>query len=126
MDAADLLGRHWPVVVVGGGQAGLSMSRCLGTRNVDHVVLERHQVAHSWKTYRWDTFCLVTPNWQCQLPDFPYAGDDPHGFMLRDQIVDYLEAYRRSSSHPLSRASTSDGSPPTSGASSTSTPPPAR
>ena len=90
----DLAGGHWPVVVVGGGQAGLSMSRCLQRRGVDHVVLERAVVAHSWKTYRWDTFCLVTPNWQCQLPDFPYAGEDPHGFMVRDQIVDYLEAYR--------------------------------
>lgn len=94
MDAAALQARHWPVVVVGGGQAGLSMSRCLQRRGIDHVVLERAEVAHSWKTYRWDTFCLVTPNWQCQLPDFPYAGDDPHGFMVKDQIIDYLEAYR--------------------------------
>jgi putative flavoprotein involved in K+ transport len=94
MDAAALQARHWPVVVVGGGQAGLSMSRCLQRRGVEHAVLERAEVAHSWKTYRWDTFCLVTPNWQCQLPDFPYAGDDPHGFMVKDQIIDYLEAYR--------------------------------
>ena len=90
----DLAGRHWPVTVVGGGQAGLSMSRCLQRRGIEHVVLERAEVAHSWKAHRWDTFCLVTPNWQCRLPDFPYAGDDPHGFMVREQIVDYLEAYR--------------------------------
>ena len=64
---------HVPVAVVGGGQAGLSMSRCLQRRGIDHVVLERAEVAHSWKAYRWDTFCLVTPNWQCWLPDFPYA-----------------------------------------------------
>jgi putative flavoprotein involved in K+ transport len=97
----DLAGRHWPVIVVGGGQAGLSMSRCLDRRGIDHVVLERAEVAHSWKTYRWDTFCLVTPNWQCQLPDFPYAGPDPHGFMVREQIVDYLEAYRAFIDPPL-------------------------
>ncbi|RZT85886.1 putative flavoprotein involved in K+ transport [Pseudonocardia sediminis] len=91
---ADLSGEHRSVVVIGGGQAGLSMSRCLDKRGVDHVVLERDTVAASWKNFRWDTFCLVTPNWQCKLPDFPYAGDDPHGFMVRSQIIDYLEAYR--------------------------------
>ncbi|MET0189111.1 MAG: MSMEG_0569 family flavin-dependent oxidoreductase [Pseudonocardia sediminis] len=91
---ADLSGEHRSVVVIGGGQAGLSMSRCLDKRGVDHVVLERDTVAASWKNFRWDTFCLVTPNWQCKLPDFPYAGDDPHGFMVKSQIIDYLEAYR--------------------------------
>jgi putative flavoprotein involved in K+ transport len=97
----DLSGEHRPVIVIGGGQAGLSMSRCLGKRGVDHLVLERATVADSWKSYRWDTFCLVTPNWQCDLPDFPYAGDDPHGFMVRSQIVDYLEAYRAFVDPPL-------------------------
>ena len=97
----DLSGEHRPVIVIGGGQAGLSMSRCLGKRGVDHLVLERATVADSWKSYRWDTFCLVTPNWQCNLPDFPYAGDDPHGFMVRSQIVDYLEAYRAFVDPPL-------------------------
>ncbi len=97
----DVDGEHRPVIVVGGGQAGLSMSRCLDKRGIDHLVLERATVADSWKSYRWDTFCLVTPNWQCQLPDFPYAGDDPHGFMVRSQIVDYLEAYRTFVDPPL-------------------------
>lgn len=106
----DLEGVHRPVIVVGGGQAGLAMSRCLGSRGVEHLVLERDTVAHSWKTFRWDTFCLVTPNWQCDLPDFPYGrnddghgfgGTDPHGFMLRDEIVEYLEAYRAFVDPPL-------------------------
>jgi putative flavoprotein involved in K+ transport len=97
----SLSGGHWPVIVVGGGQAGLSMSRCLSTRGLEHLVLERDTVAHAWRTQRWDTFSLVTPNWQCRLPDFPYSGDDPHGFMVRDQIVDYLEAYRRFVDPPL-------------------------
>ena len=87
-------GERYGAVVVGAGHAGLAASHFLSKSSIDHVVLERAEVAHSWKTYRWDTFCLVTPNWQCQLPDFPYAGEDPHGFMVRDQIVDYLEAYR--------------------------------
>ena len=98
---SDLDGEHRPVVVVGGGQAGLAMSRCLGVRGIDHLVLERDVVASSWKRYRWDTFCLVTPNWQCDLPDFPYAGDDPHGFMVREEIIGYLEAYREFVDPPL-------------------------
>lgn len=98
---AELDGEHRTVVVVGGGQAGLSMSRCLDVRGIDHLVLERDVVASSWKRHRWDTFSLVTPNWQCDLPDFPYAGPDPHGFMVRSEIVDYLEAYRAFVDPPL-------------------------
>lgn len=98
---SDLDGEHRPVVVVGGGQAGLAMSRSLDVRGIDHLVLERDVVASSWKRHRWDTFCLVTPNWQCDLPDFPYAGDDPHGFMVREEIVGYLEAYRAFVDPPL-------------------------
>jgi putative flavoprotein involved in K+ transport len=84
---------HYPVVVIGGGQAGLSVSYCLMELGIDHVVLERKKIAHSWRNERWDTFCLVTPNWQCQLPGFPYHGPDPYGFMLKDEIVKYLEEY---------------------------------
>jgi putative flavoprotein involved in K+ transport len=82
-----------PVVVVGGGHAGLSMSYCLKQRGIDHVVLERDRLAQDWRDARWDSFCLVTPNWQCRLPGFPYAGDDPDGFMTRDEIVAYIEDY---------------------------------
>jgi putative flavoprotein involved in K+ transport len=84
---------HYPVVVVGGGQAGLSVSFCLNEHGVDHLVLERARVASSWRDQRWDTFCLVTPNWQCQLPGHSYQGPDPKGFMGRDAIVGYLESY---------------------------------
>ena len=84
---------HYPVVVIGGGQAGLSVSYCLMELGIEHVVLERKKVAHSWREERWDTFCLVTPNWQCRLPGFPYHGDDPYGFMVKDEIVRYLEEY---------------------------------
>lgn len=92
---------HRGVVVIGGGQAGLAMSHVLCRRGVDHVVLERHQVGHEWRERRWDSFCLVTPNWQCQLPGFPYQGPDPHGFMARDGIIRYLEDYAASFDPPL-------------------------
>ncbi|HVT08028.1 MAG TPA: MSMEG_0569 family flavin-dependent oxidoreductase [Polyangia bacterium] len=95
------LGRHHSVVVIGGGQAGLSMSYELKRQGIDHVVLEKHRIAHEWRERRWDTFCLVTPNWQCRLPGFPYHGPDPHGFMLKDEIVRYVEDYARSFGPPL-------------------------
>ncbi len=68
---------HASVVIIGGGQAGLAMSYHLKQSGIDHVILEKHQIAHSWKTKRWDAFCLVTPNWQCRLPGYPYQGSDP-------------------------------------------------
>jgi putative flavoprotein involved in K+ transport len=89
------------VAVVGGGQAGLSISWHLVQRGVEHVVLERETVAHEWAHARWDTFCLVTPNWQCQLPGWPYRGDDPHGFMVKDEIVAYVRDYAASFSPPV-------------------------
>ena len=89
------------VVVVGAGQAGLSISSLLKLRDIDHVVLERHRVAHAWRSARWDSFCLVTPNWQCRLPGYQYAGDDPHGFMVKDEIVRYIEEFAASFAPPL-------------------------
>ncbi|MET8560943.1 MSMEG_0569 family flavin-dependent oxidoreductase [Streptomyces flaveolus] len=91
--AHQLAGAHYPVAVIGGGQAGLSVSYALRQRGVEHVVIEANRVGHEWRERRWDTFCLVTPNWQCRLPGFPYQGDDPDGFMARDEIVRYLEDY---------------------------------
>lgn len=92
---------HYPAIVIGGGQAGLAMSYQLGRNDIAHVVLEKNSIAHSWKTQRWDAFCLVTPNWQCQLPGHAYAGPDPKGFMLRDEIVDYVESYARQIAAPV-------------------------
>ncbi|HEY6081645.1 MAG TPA: MSMEG_0569 family flavin-dependent oxidoreductase [Polyangiaceae bacterium] len=94
-DARARKPEHFTVVVVGGGQAGLSMSYLLKQRGVSHVVLEGKQIAHAWRNERWDSFCLVTPNWQCRLPGHPYAGDDPQGFMGKDDIVAYVESYAR-------------------------------
>jgi putative flavoprotein involved in K+ transport len=92
---------HTEAVVIGGGQAGLAVSYCLREHGVPHVVLERDRLASSWRAARWDTFCLVTPNWQCRLPDHPYAGVDPDGFMRRDEIVGYVEAFASSFHPPL-------------------------
>lgn len=92
---------HHRVVVVGGGQAGMSTSWYLGRAGIDHVVLERESTAHEWSDSRWDSFCLVTPNWQCRLPGFPYRGVDPDGFMVRSEVVDYLSAFRESFAPPV-------------------------
>jgi glycine/D-amino acid oxidase-like deaminating enzyme len=80
------------VAVVGGGQAGLAISHELVRERVDHVVLERGRLGQTWRD-RWDTFCLVTPNWSVQLPGRHYDGADPDGFMPRDEVVAYLERY---------------------------------
>jgi putative flavoprotein involved in K+ transport len=80
------------VVVVGGGQAGLAVSHELAGAGVEHVVLERGRVAQTWRG-RWDGFCLVTPSWSLRLPGHPYDGDDPDGFLLRDEVIGHLERY---------------------------------
>src|SRR5690349_10808316 len=74
------------VVVAGAGQAGLSVSHELSRADVEHVVLDRGRVGQRWRT-RWDSFCLVIPNWTVQLPGGCYDGGDPDGFMPRDDIV---------------------------------------
>jgi Pyridine nucleotide-disulphide oxidoreductase len=88
------------VIVVGGGQAGLAASHELAERGVEHVVLERGRVGQSWRD-RWDSFCLVTPNWGMQLPGGPYDGDDPDGYLPRDEIVGYLEGYASTAAGPI-------------------------
>ena len=90
-----------PVLVIGGGQAGLSVSHYLGHAGIGHVVLERETALHAWRDQRWDHFTLVTPNWQCALPGHPYDGDDPHGFMNRGEILDYLERFAAQVRAPL-------------------------
>ncbi len=87
-------------VVVGGGQAGLAASRELTEAGVPHVVLERGRVGQTWRG-RWDSFCLVTPNWSVQLPGHHYDGDDPDGFMPRDDVVGHLERYAAAIDAPV-------------------------
>ncbi|MEZ7137204.1 MSMEG_0569 family flavin-dependent oxidoreductase [Komagataeibacter sp. SM21] len=90
-----------PVIIVGGGQAGLSMSWYLCHEKVEHIVFEAKTACHSWDDERWDNFCLVTPNWQCELPGHPYKGSDPHGFMVKQEIIDYVKGFVESFNPPL-------------------------
>jgi putative flavoprotein involved in K+ transport len=88
-------------IIVGGGQAGLAMSRCLTDRGVEHVILERGRVAERWRTERWDSLRLLTPRWQSRLPGWRYRGPDPDGFMTKAEVVTYLDEYARSFRAPL-------------------------
>ncbi|WP_446809729.1 MSMEG_0569 family flavin-dependent oxidoreductase [Methylomonas sp. 2BW1-5-20] len=92
---------HYEVIVVGGGQAGLSVSYYLQKHGINHIIFEKNRIGHSWRNDRWDSFCLVTPNWQCRLPDFPYPGNNPQGFMLKDEIVEYVEAFAAKIKPPI-------------------------
>jgi len=92
---------HVDCVVIGAGQAGLAMSRCLIDRGVGHVVLERGRVAERWRSERWDSLRLLTPNWQSRLPGFSYDGPDPDGYMSMPEVVDYLERYAASFGAPV-------------------------
>lgn len=89
------------VVVIGGGQAGLAMSRSLSDRGIEHVVLERGQIGERWRNERWDSLRLLTPNWQTRLPGFAYDGADPHGYMTSREVVGLLERYAVISGAPI-------------------------
>jgi putative flavoprotein involved in K+ transport len=88
-------------VVIGAGQAGLAVSYCLTRQKRDHVVLERQRIGEAWRSGKWDSFTLVSPNWTLQLPGFPYQGDDPNGYFTREEVVQYLESYVRLFNPPV-------------------------
>jgi putative flavoprotein involved in K+ transport len=88
-------------VIVGAGHCGLAMSRCLAARSIDHVVLERGQVANSWRTQRWDSLRLLTPNWMTRLPGYAYRGDDPDGYLSGRGVGAMLEDYAVASAAPV-------------------------
>jgi len=88
-------------IVVGAGQAGLAMSHCLTARDREHVVLERAAVADSWRSRRWDSFRLLSPNRLTRLPGWRYAGADPGGFMTGEEVARFLEDYARSFDAPV-------------------------
>jgi putative flavoprotein involved in K+ transport len=85
--------RHTTTVVVGAGHCGLAMSSHLARRSIDHVVLERGEVAHSWRTQRWDSLRLLTPNWMTRLPGYAYPGGDPDGYLDMPDVVRMLADY---------------------------------
>lgn len=89
------------VVIIGAGQAGLAMSRCLTDRSIDHVLIERGEVGNSWLTERWDSLRLLTPNWMSRLPEWSYDGPDPDGYMTATDVATFLDRYRRSFDAPV-------------------------
>jgi len=89
------------VVIIGAGQAGLSCSHYLAVEGIEHVVLERGEVANSWRTERWDSLRLLTPNWQSQLPGWDYDGADPDGFMDMAQVIEFIAGYARHEAAPV-------------------------
>jgi putative flavoprotein involved in K+ transport len=88
-------------IVIGGSQSGLAVSYWLSQFGEEHVILEKSEVGSAWRTGRWDSFTLVSPNWTTQLPGYPYSGEDPDGYLPRDEIVKYLEDYARQIGAPL-------------------------
>jgi putative flavoprotein involved in K+ transport len=93
--------RYTTTVVIGAGHCGLAMSRCLAERGIDHVVLERGEVANSWRTQRWDSLRLLTPNWMTRLPGRSYPGDDPDGYRSSAELVRLLADYAADSAAPV-------------------------
>jgi putative flavoprotein involved in K+ transport len=81
------------IAIIGGGHAGLAMSYWLREHRREHVILERDQVGARWRSERWDSFTLQSPNWDRELPGAPYEGDAPDGFSTRDEIVSFLTGY---------------------------------
>ena len=82
------------------------MSRCLADRGIDHVVIERGEVANSWKTERWDSLRLLTPNWQSRLPGYGYEGDDPDGYRTMPETIEFLDLYAEVISAPVETGTT--------------------
>lgn len=100
------------VVVIGAGHSGLAMSHVLGERSIGHLVLERGKVANSWRTERWDSLRLLTPNWMTRLPGYRYRGDDPDGYMSAGEVADFISAYAVHTSAPvLTRTAVTSVSP---------------
>lgn len=93
--------QHLDTLIIGGGQAGLCASYHLTQADREHLVLEKERVDKAWRDERWDSFTLVTPNWQLRLPGMEYDGDAPDGFLTREEMVDYLDAFIASFDPPV-------------------------
>ena len=93
--------RRTTTIIIGAGQAGLAMSHCLTEQDIDHVVLERGKIANSWRTERWDSLRLLSPNWQSRLPGYSYQGDDPDGFRTLDETIKFFDGYSSQLSAPI-------------------------
>ncbi len=98
--------RRYSTVIIGAGQSGLAMSKCLSERSIDHLILERGEIANSWRTERWDSLRLLTPNWQSRLPGSPYTGPDPDGYMSMPEVIQRLQAYADDTAAPIQTSTT--------------------
>lgn len=87
--------------MIGAGHAGLAVSHFLGQRSIDHVVIERGEVANTWRYERWDSLRLLTPNWQSRLPGVEYDGDDPDGFMTMPEVIAFIDGYAKHIEAPV-------------------------
>src|SRR5204862_232917 len=92
---------RFTTVVIGAGHAGLAASHFLSERSVDHVLLERADVANSWRRERWDSLRLLTPNWQNRLPGSPYDGPDPDGYMTMGEVIALISRFAELSRAPV-------------------------
>jgi len=89
------------VIVIGAGHSGLAISHYLTERSIDHVILERGEIANSWRHERWDSLKLLTPNWLSRLPGYQYAGNDRDSFMSMPEIIDFIDGYAEFSAAPV-------------------------
>lgn len=101
--------RKTDVIIIGAGQAGLAMSRVLSQRGIDHRVLERGRVAERWRSERWESLRLLTPNWCTHLPGWQCRGAEPDGFMDMGQVVRFFEDYAASFAAPVLTGGDGDG-----------------
>ena len=106
---------HFDVVVIGGGQAGLAIGYYLRAAGGKFVIFERGRVGETWRSQRWDSFAVNTPNWANGLPGDPYEGDEPDGFYHRDELIDYFEHYAGKFALPVTEGVTVTGSMPAPG-----------
>jgi putative flavoprotein involved in K+ transport len=87
--------------VIGAGHAGLAVSRVLTEHSIEHALLERGEVANSWRHERWESLRLLTPNWQSRLPGYPYRGNDPHSFMTMPEVIEHISGFAAAISAPV-------------------------
>lgn len=95
------MAERFDTVVIGAGQSGLAVSYCLSQQGREHLLLEKDRVGETWRSKKWDSFTLVTPNWAVNLPGLPYQGNAPDGYLARDEVVRYLEEYAAFVNPPL-------------------------
>lgn len=93
--------RTTDTLILGGGQAGLALSRCLTALGRDHLVIERGRTAERWHSERWDSLRLLTPNWMTRLPYLSFRGKDPDGFLPARQVDAFLRGYASSFDAPV-------------------------